>query len=196
MNTKTEEAELVQVHRFSSSCTLLAEWVDIKHRHLCDWCKARPGELKYWVRPDMIKNRDYPTEGEFCSRECWKNYHTGLFDTLSAEADRAKSKNKEPDLDLFSIEEQIMAEIRESFDKVGERGTRNILLNIVTRNCPTMPEHVLSIVREYLIFAYEEPKWAAMDGDRTPINLLIASIYDYLTEIAHDYLDELWTEGG
>lgn len=55
--------------------SLMRELVSAETRHLCDWCGSRSGKFRYWMSPDSVRDRDYPTDGEFCSVDCWRAYY-------------------------------------------------------------------------------------------------------------------------
>ena len=91
---------------------------------------------------------------------------------------------------LREREEMVTEQIEEHITDYPEDDITDVVWEIVDGCCPIYTWEIMEIGSVFDICLRDIELGPAFDGSPCPLNYTATAIYEHLTELAHDYLDE------
>ena len=89
---------------------------------------------------------------------------------------------------LYTYSNDVRAELHERLEEITNNEPHDVISEIADTNVPIYNHDLLQLAADNMNLALVEPELGpAFDGSPTPINIIAANVYEYLTT-------ELWDE--
>ena len=92
---------------------------------------------------------------------------------------------------LYQLKTDLLDELKDRKKEILEdEYPDDLIREIVDSFTPIMTYDLLEVAQDDLWLAVDEPDIMAFDGKNTAVNAIAGNLYDYLFEIAIEWLDE------